>query len=235
VTLIVREREGEAIDRGLIKAITEMLIHLGVDGNDVYQEDFEKPFLELTTEFYALESQHFLLENDASVYLKKVERRLKEEEQRVDHYLDASSKEKIQRIVEKELIYNQLRRVLEMENTGLVPMLADSRIEGSVTSSPFITVQQLTPVFPCAPDLLRMYKLYGRVSDGLDEMRRAISLFVVQSGQKINDDPSASGDAILWVQQVIELKAKFDHILEKAFEKDKNFQTTINDVCSLFS
>lgn len=98
-------------------------------------------------------------------------------------------------------------------------------------------------------------------------MRRAISAYVVQCGQKINDDPSipplffnllfvetgqfniyllfvlppaASADAVPWVQQVIELKAKFDSILEKSFEKDKSFQTTINDVifppaCSPFS
>lgn len=112
--------------------LTALPFSLGVDNNDVYVEDFEKPFLEVSSEFYALESQHFLLENDAAVYLKKVERRLKEEEQRVDNYLDPSTKEKIQRIVERELIYNRMRRVLEMENTGIVPMLAASKVDGTL-------------------------------------------------------------------------------------------------------
>jgi len=89
----------------------------GVDSNEVYTEDFERPFLESSGEFYALESQQFLMENDASVYLKKGEKRLKEEEQRVDHYLDPSTKEKIQRIVEKELIFNPMRRVLEVSRS----------------------------------------------------------------------------------------------------------------------
>jgi len=85
-----------------------------VDTNEVYTDDFERPFLETSGEFYALESQQFLMENDASVYLKKGEKRLKEEELRVDHYLDPSTKEKIQRIVERELIFNPMRRVLEV-------------------------------------------------------------------------------------------------------------------------
>jgi len=40
-------------------------------------------------------------------------------------------------------------------------------------------------------DLSRMYKLYGRITEGLDEMRKITLAFIVQSGQKINDDPSS--------------------------------------------
>ncbi|KAJ6983578.1 Cullin-3B [Populus alba x Populus x berolinensis] len=53
--LVHRERTGEVIDRGLMRNIVKMLMDLG---SSVYQEDFEKPFLEVSAEFYRGESQN---------------------------------------------------------------------------------------------------------------------------------------------------------------------------------
>lgn len=47
--LVYQERTGEAIDRGLIRSITQMLMDLG---QAVYQDDFEKPFLGASADFY---------------------------------------------------------------------------------------------------------------------------------------------------------------------------------------
>ena len=45
-----------------------------------------------------LESEKFLAENSASVYIKKVESRIQEEQERAMHYLDKSTKEPIVRV-----------------------------------------------------------------------------------------------------------------------------------------
>lgn len=45
-----------------------------------------------------LESERFLAENSASVYIKKVESRIQEEQERAMHYLDKSTKEPIVRV-----------------------------------------------------------------------------------------------------------------------------------------
>jgi cullin 3 len=37
--------------------------------------------------------------------------------------------------------------------------------------------------------------------------------------------------ALGWVQNVLDLKDKFDTILKDAFALDKDFEKTINDVC----
>ena len=42
---------------------------------NVYEEDFESHFLKQSAEFYKIESQKFLEENSASVYIRKVEAR----------------------------------------------------------------------------------------------------------------------------------------------------------------
>lgn len=73
--LIHRERCGEVINRVLIKHNTQMLVDLGTQNSkqkSVYEEDFEKHFLDASTKFYRVESQNFISENTASDYLKKV-------------------------------------------------------------------------------------------------------------------------------------------------------------------
>ncbi|KAK9090709.1 hypothetical protein Sjap_023886 [Stephania japonica] len=48
-------------------------------GYIVYQDDFEKHFLNVSANFYSVESQQFIKCCDCGDYLKKAERRLKEE------------------------------------------------------------------------------------------------------------------------------------------------------------
>lgn len=50
--MVVRERRGEIVDRLSIKAACQMLMVLGIDSRAVYEEDFERPFLAQSAEFY---------------------------------------------------------------------------------------------------------------------------------------------------------------------------------------
>lgn len=52
LNLIKLERKGEVVDRISIKNACQMLMILGITGRIVYEEDFEKPFLEQSAEFY---------------------------------------------------------------------------------------------------------------------------------------------------------------------------------------
>lgn len=71
--MVMLERKGEVIDHLAIKNACQMLTVLGIDSRWVYEEDFERPFLTQSAAFYKMESQKFLGENNASVYIKKVE------------------------------------------------------------------------------------------------------------------------------------------------------------------
>lgn len=71
--MVMLERKGEVIDHLAIKNACQMLIVLGIENRWVYEEDFERPFLTQSASFYKMEAQKFLSENNASIYIKKVE------------------------------------------------------------------------------------------------------------------------------------------------------------------
>jgi cullin 1 len=59
---------------------------------EVYREYFQKPFLLATEAYYHQESERFLTTNSISDYLKLAEKRLEEEERRVDLYMNTQSR-----------------------------------------------------------------------------------------------------------------------------------------------
>ena len=144
--LIEQERHGDVVDRSLLKSLLRMLTDL-----QIYKEAFEKKFLVATEKLYAAEGQvslpstqsHFVCdsvgieliyslllsqelinERDVPAYLSHVERRLREENERLLHYLDTSSKWQLIHTVEKQLISEHLASIL---NKGLDSLLEENR------------------------------------------------------------------------------------------------------------
>ncbi|XVE91471.1 hypothetical protein REPUB_Repub01dG0012800 [Reevesia pubescens] len=207
--LVYRERTGEVIDRGLMRNIIKMLMDLG---SSVYQEDFEKPFLEVSAEFYKGESQKFIECCDCGDYLKKAEIRLNEEIDRVTHYLDVKSEAKITNVVEKEMIANHMMRLVHMENSGLVNMLLDDKYE----------------------DLGRMYNLFRRVPNGLSTIRDVMTSHLRETGKQLVTDAERLKDPVEFVQRLLDEKDKYDNIISQAFSNDKTFQNALNSSFEYF-
>ncbi|GLT36168.1 hypothetical protein SLA2020_105630 [Shorea laevis] len=207
--LIQGERSGEVINRGLMRNITKMLMDLG---SSVYQDDFEKQFLEYSADFYRLESQEFIESCDCGEYLKKAERRLNEEIERVSHYLDAKSEAKITNVVEKELIESHMQRLVHMENSGLVNMIVGDKYE----------------------DLGRMYSLFRRVPSGLVLIRDVMTSYIRETGKQLVTDLERLKDPVDFVQRLLDIKDKYDKIIGSAFSNDKTFQNALNSSFEYF-
>ncbi|XP_047337109.1 cullin-3A-like [Impatiens glandulifera] len=207
--LIQREREGEVIDRGLFRNVTKMLQDLG---SPVYQGDFEKPFLEASSDFYRRESQHFIDCCDSGDYLKKAEIRLNEEIERVSHYLDVKTESKITAVVEKEMIENHMTRLVHMENSGLVKMIINDKYD----------------------DLGRTYNLFQRVSNGLSMVRALMTSHIRETGKQLTTDTERLKDPIEFVQRLLDEKDKYDKIVNLAFNNDKTFQNALNSSFEYF-
>ncbi|CAJ0909226.1 15863_t:CDS:2, partial [Entrophospora sp. SA101] len=118
-----------------------------------------------------------------------------------------------------------------MENSGLIPMLRNEKMDGI------------------------MYKLFGRVSKGHEEMKTSISNYIRELGKGINEKVTSSSSnttgegsnnasngekqtgtiaAIRWVQEVLDLKDKFDKVQNLALSSDKSFQTSFNEAFEFF-
>ena len=126
---IRRVRCGEVVARGNLKGATQMLVDVGVSSTAVYEEDFERSFLEATTAFYRDEGAQYVGTTSVPAYLKHVESRLREESSRVSHYLDPSTKPKLVAVVERELLSAHLPALLGSEETGFLVMLREESTE----------------------------------------------------------------------------------------------------------
>ncbi|CAH9139316.1 unnamed protein product [Cuscuta epithymum] len=207
--LVEQERTGEVINRSLMRNITKMLIDLGIS---VYENNFEIPFLEVSADFYQVESQSFIESCDCGQYLKKAEKRLNEEIERVSHYLDRRSEAKITAVVEREMVEVHMQRLVHMENSGLVNLILDDKYD----------------------DLGRMYNLFRRVSNGLSLLKDVMTSHIREIGKQLVTDPEKSKDPVDFVQRLLDEKDKHDRIISKAFNNDKMFQNALNSSFEYF-
>ncbi|CAG0898993.1 unnamed protein product, partial [Cyprideis torosa] len=176
---VMRERKGEVVDRLAVKNACHMLMVLGVGRRDVYEEDFERPFLQESAEFFRLESQKFLAENSASVYIRKVEARIQEESERATRNLDESTEPRIISVVENELIRRHMKTIVEMENSGVVYMLKHDKVE----------------------DLACLFKLLSRVPEGLRTMSDCVSSYLREQGRAlVHEEDGVEKNPIVFTQ-----------------------------------
>lgn len=146
--LIEKERQGDTVDRTLLKSLLRMLSDL-----QIYPDAFEHKFLAATERLYASEGQRLMQELDVPEYLAHVDKRLLEEQDRVLHYLDSSTKWQLIHTVEKQLLSEHLSSILQK---GLDGLLEGNRIK----------------------DLSLLYVLFNRVRNGIVELCLNFNSFI---------------------------------------------------------
>ncbi|KAL3702128.1 hypothetical protein R1sor_020150 [Riccia sorocarpa] len=195
--LIEKERMGETVDRSVLKHLLRMFSALGI-----YSEIFERPFLECTADFYAAEGNRFMQQTDVPDYLKHVEARLHEENERCLLYLDASTRKPLVATAEKQLLDRHTMAILDK---GFSVLMDANRVG----------------------DLQRMYTLFARVG-ALESLRQALNSYIKATGQDIVMDEEKDKDM---VPSLLDLKARLDTIWEESFSKNESFANTVKDAC----
>lgn len=204
--MVAHERKGNVVDRADIKKACQMLMTLGMNDRSVYQKEFEDPFIDMSREFYQLESQNLLSENNASVYIKQADARIIEEIERVFHCFDKSTREPLLELLKQELIFKHMKPIVEMEGSGLVTMLKDGKTE----------------------DIACMYKLFKHAPDGLETMCATMSLYMRELGKALVCDAKEGKSPVDFIQDLLDLKIQFDRFLNESFNSDRLFRKTIN-------
>ncbi|KAL9140023.1 hypothetical protein ABFS82_14G009600 [Erythranthe guttata] len=129
ISLIDREREGEEIDRVLLKNVLDIFVELGMG---YYRDDFEEAMLKDTAVYYSRKASVWVSNNSCRDYMLKAEECLKREKDRVSHYLHASSETKLLQKVRHELLSVSsvhATKLLEKMHLGSHPLLRDEKAE----------------------------------------------------------------------------------------------------------
>lgn len=209
---IAAERRGEQVDRILLKHTVNMLVELGVQGKNVYRECFEDQFLDHTRKFYQDESVQYISQNTCSDYLKKAERRIREEKSRVENYLHESTMEKIQELCDEEWILAHYKTLIHMENSGCSWMFEHDKVQ----------------------DLERMYLLFSRVPQTLKEVQRVMIDCICEAGRDILNDPEKVKDPVSFISAILSLKHKYDQFVKESFKESKDFQLALKQAFESF-
>ncbi|GAU37754.1 hypothetical protein TSUD_102700 [Trifolium subterraneum] len=158
ISLIDQEREGEQIDRALLKNVLDIFVEIGMGQMDHYDNDFEAAMLKDTAAYYSRKASNWILEDSCPDYMLKAEECLKREKDRVAHYLHSSSEPKLLEKVQHELLSVYANQLLEKEHSGCHALLRDDKVE----------------------DLSRMFRLFSKIPKGLDPVSSIFKQSMVQ-------------------------------------------------------
>ncbi|KDQ62582.1 hypothetical protein JAAARDRAFT_30480 [Jaapia argillacea MUCL 33604] len=224
--LIERQRNGETIDQGLVKKVVDSFVSLGIDETDtnkgsleVYKEHLETPFLDATEKYYKTESEAFLAENSVSDYLKKAEERLREEEDRVERYLNTDTRKRLVAKCEHVLIREHSEMMWESFQ-GLLDFDKDE-------------------------DLQRMYALLSRIQEGLEPLRKKFEEHVKKAGLAAVEKLAGAGGAAAagdggdvdpkaYVDALLEVHRKNSETVQRSFRGEAGFVASLDKACREF-
>ncbi|KAM3967693.1 cullin 4 [Aphomia sociella] len=199
--LIERERGGDAVDISLLKSLLRMLSDL-----QIYQKAFENKFLQATERLYAAEGQRLMRELAVPQYLAHVEKRLREENERLLHYLDPSTKWQLIHTVERQLLSEHLSGIL---SKGLEILMDGPRLS----------------------DLTTLYNLFSRVKDGLSELCNHFNAYIKKKGRTIVIEPERDKTM---VAELLEFKEQLDHIVNTCFQRNDKFLYSMREAFEFF-
>jgi cullin 3 len=116
------------------------------------------------------------------------------------------------RTVEHKLILQNAKTLVEFENSGCVFMFQNERIE----------------------DLKAMYELFAWVPEAQRELRMALSSYVKQVGKQIVVDEELLDKPTQFVDELLNLRHKFDRVIAKSFNQDNTFQRALKEAFEEF-
>ncbi|XP_042448529.1 cullin-1-like isoform X2 [Zingiber officinale] len=225
ISLIDREREGEQIDRALLKNVLDIFVEIGLGNMKCYEDDFETHLLKDTAAYYSRKASNWILEDSCPDYMLKAEECLKREKDRVAHYLHSSSEQKLLEKVQHELLFVYASQLLEKEHSGCHALLRDDKVD----------------------DLSRMYRLFCRIQRGLDPVSQIFKQHVTIEGTalvKQAEDAASSRKAEkrdvvglqeqVFVRKVIELHDKYLAYVNDCFQNHSLFHKALKEAFEVF-
>ncbi|KAM3413758.1 hypothetical protein BST61_g10443 [Cercospora zeina] len=237
---ISMDREGERIDSHLIKSNIYMLEGLYESEQEseegkLYIQSFEAVFLDRSALFYREEGERLLKESDAGTYCKHAKRRIDEESNRCRSTLSENTAPKIQRVVEDELIRNKMKGLIEMDS-GVRYMVDNDKF-----NELHLVYDLEARVDPKKPELTKAVQLIvAEMGAKINEDALAAASAAPapapatdegegdkSKGNSVKQINQQTVAALKWVEEILNLKDRFDKIWRVSFNSDQSISTAL--------
>eukprot|EP01138_Halocafeteria_seosinensis_P005988 gb/GECG01006121.1/.p1 GENE.gb/GECG01006121.1/~~gb/GECG01006121.1/.p1 ORF type:complete len:754 (+),score=126.16 gb/GECG01006121.1/:1-2262(+) len=201
---LMEDRQGSNIDRSALKGCSDLFVAMdtAIKESKVYDE-LEQTLIKYLASHTRSVASTWIDEESISSYLVKTEQCFQEELQRCSDCLEERSQKPILKTLESTLVAEKKDAIL-YKSTGLRFMLENDKRD----------------------DLARLYYLFQRVQEGLEEISKAVKDFVIDSGmniiqqreQKVKEDPSKDKNVDEdYVKQLLSLLEEWKDKVKNAF------------------
>ncbi|CAF1052407.1 unnamed protein product [Rotaria sp. Silwood1] len=222
LNLIKCERNGEKIDCSLIREAVQSYASIGFNEADkgsrhsqtplsslaIYKDYFETGFLQETQQYYEFESNNFLANNSMNAYIKKITRRLEEEEKRIQRCLHPTTLQPLNSMLEQVLIKNQC---VGIYNEAMQQLMNEN-----------------------IKDLHLIFKLVNRIEKGNEPIQTALERQICDIGLDIINRTSATAirEPKTYIEAIIDVYMRFFKIVDQAFNREHGYTTALDRACS---
>ncbi|KAF8038208.1 hypothetical protein BT93_B0920 [Corymbia citriodora subsp. variegata] len=223
ISLIDQEREGEQNDQALLKNILDIFVEIGMGQMD-YKNDFEAALLKDSAAYYSRKALSWIsVDGYCPDYMLKAEECLKQEKDRISHYLHSSSEPKLLEKIQHELWSVYESQLLEKEHSGYHSgyhaLLKDDKVE----------------------NLSRMVRVFSKVSKFLDSLANTLKQHVTDKGTalvkqaedaagcKKADEKVVGLQKQVFVRELIELHDKYVAFVNERFQNQKLFHKALKE------
>lgn len=238
--MIQLERTGHIIDRPLIRHCMYMLEGLyetvtEEESSKLYLTVFEPAFLEISKSFYQAEGQRLLQTADAATFCRVTSDRLSEEEERCRYTLSQFSEQKIKTVIDDELIRRNISDVINLEGSGVRYMLDNDRLEDLANvydlsaridkKKTALTKAVQKRIVQLGDEINAAAKAFSQTPATNSKTAEGADVNGKKKEEKEKPVNQQTAVAIKWVDDILNLKKKFDGIWERAFASDQGMQT----------
>ena len=230
LNLIKKDRNHELINTSLVSGVIDSYVELGLSGpcryckcnqckelseeggsaGKIYTDYFEQRFLDETKHYYSVESTTFLQNNPVTEYLKKVEVRLNEEQERIQRYLHKSTGVKL---------FTDCHKVLIAEHIDLFQNEFTNLLNHDQTE-----------------DMGRMYTLLLKIEHGVDRLAHEMGDYITEQGLKAIQSLSDDNEKypFVYVEAILKVHKKYNALVVNDFSNDNRFVTQLDKAFSNF-
>lgn len=239
------EREGDIIDRNLVRSCSRMLSCLyeteeESENDKLYLTVFEPRFLANSKAYYAAEGKKLLRESDAGTWLRHTQQRLNEEIDRCGTTIELETLPKVTETIDQELIVAHMSEFLALEGSGLRWMIDNDKIDE--LSILYRLISRVDPKKTALKEILqhRVVELGLEIEKNLKSTDFSTGHGEGEDGgegdkaKTLNPAAQQTAAAVKWVDDVLRLKDKFDALWTQCFQNDLIIQSALTKSFSDF-